>query len=74
MHCKQLVTFVGYIRFLFIFSCRLEAYDRNNIFGVEEELEDDIPVFPALENFRDVNASTILPPLSNFHIQEFADR
>lgn len=57
-----------------LFFVRLEAYDRNNLVGVEDELEDEIPVIPALDEFRDVNASTNLPALSKRHIQELAER
>ncbi|KAJ2939037.1 hypothetical protein O0L34_g19017 [Tuta absoluta] len=53
---------------------RLEAYDRNNLIGVEEELEDETPIIPTQDKFRDVNASTTLPLLSKLHIQEFAER
>lgn len=57
-----------------LFSFRLEAYDRNNIIGVEDELDDEMSDFPDLDVFRDVNASTNLPVFSKHHIQEFADR
>ncbi|CAH2037597.1 unnamed protein product, partial [Iphiclides podalirius] len=53
---------------------RLEAYDRNANFGVDDDKEDETYTAPAAEHYRDINASSCLPQLTKQHIPAFVER